>query len=127
MKKIRMSKSSISEKEKEAVLNVLDKEFLGMGDEVKLFEEKIRTYLKDKELIGLDLLKRITIYTLLMHKGFSEGHFFDHLMQTHWFKETIELYFNGNYRDMYDEVLGGFLDRGIVKIENDLLVTTVKP
>jgi glyoxylase-like metal-dependent hydrolase (beta-lactamase superfamily II) len=90
-------------------------------------QEKIRNYLKNKELIGLDLLKRITIYTLLMHKGCSADHFFDHLMQTHWFKETIELYFNGNYRDMYDEVVGGFLDRGIVKNENNLLVTTVRP
>ena len=53
-------------------------------------QKKIRKYLKNKELIGLDLLKRITIYTLLMHKGFNEDNFFDHLMQTHWFKETIE-------------------------------------
>ena len=90
-------------------------------------QNKIRTYLKNKELIGLDLLKRITIYTLLMHKGFHQDHFFDHLMQTHWFKETIELYFDGNYRDMYGQVMAGFLNRGIVKIENNLLVTTVKP
>jgi len=44
--KIRLSKSSISQKEKDAVLKVLDKEFLGMGEEVKLFEEKIKDYLK---------------------------------------------------------------------------------
>ena len=49
--KIRLSKSSISQAEKEAVLKVLDKEFLGMGEEVKLFEEKIKSYLKtDKEV-----------------------------------------------------------------------------
>ena len=40
-KKIRLSKSSISQKEKDAVLKVLDSEFLGMGEEVKLFENKI--------------------------------------------------------------------------------------
>ncbi|MEV9594157.1 DegT/DnrJ/EryC1/StrS family aminotransferase [Aliarcobacter butzleri] len=44
--KIRLSKSSISEAEKEAVLKVLDNEYLGMGEEVKLFEEKIRNYLQ---------------------------------------------------------------------------------
>jgi dTDP-4-amino-4,6-dideoxygalactose transaminase len=44
--KIRLSKSSISQAEKEAVLKVLDKEYLGMGEEVKLFEEKIKNYLK---------------------------------------------------------------------------------
>ena len=48
-------------------------------------------------------------------------------MQTHWFKETIELYFNGNYRDMYEGVVEGFLSRGIVEIQNGMLVTTVKP
>ena len=90
-------------------------------------QKKIRSYLKNRKLVGLDLLKRITIYTLQMHKGFSQDLFFDHLMQTHWFKETIELYFGGNYREMYNEVIGDFLNRGIVKIEKNLLVTTVKP
>jgi dTDP-4-amino-4,6-dideoxygalactose transaminase len=46
MTKIRLSKSSISAAEKEAVLNVLNKEHLGMGEEVKLFENKIKDYLK---------------------------------------------------------------------------------
>lgn len=44
--KIRLSKSSISQAEKEAVVKVLDKEYLGMGEEVKLFEEKIKNHLK---------------------------------------------------------------------------------
>jgi dTDP-4-amino-4,6-dideoxygalactose transaminase len=43
-KVIRLSKSSISSEEKTAVLNVLDKEFLGMGEEVMIFEEKLTTY-----------------------------------------------------------------------------------
>jgi dTDP-4-amino-4,6-dideoxygalactose transaminase len=38
--KIRLSKSSISQAEKEAVLKVLDKEYLGMGEEVKLFKNE---------------------------------------------------------------------------------------
>jgi dTDP-4-amino-4,6-dideoxygalactose transaminase len=46
MNKIRLSKSSVSEDEKQAVLKVLSKEYLGMGDEVKLFEEKIKNVLK---------------------------------------------------------------------------------
>jgi len=50
--KIRLSKSSISDLEKKAVLDVLDKEFLGMGEEVKLFEEEIKNYLQtDKEVV----------------------------------------------------------------------------
>jgi len=45
MNKIRLSKSSILQAEKDAVLKVLDKEFLGMGEEVKLFEIGIKEYI----------------------------------------------------------------------------------
>ena len=43
--KIRLSKSSISDLEKKAVMKVLDKEYLGMGEEVQLFEKKIKEFL----------------------------------------------------------------------------------
>ena len=52
MNKIRLSKSSISQEEKQAVLKVLDTEFLGMGREVKLFEDEIKEYLiTDMEVV----------------------------------------------------------------------------
>jgi dTDP-4-amino-4,6-dideoxygalactose transaminase len=41
---IRLSKSSISEAEKKAVMLVLDKEYLGMGQEVHKFEEKLTDF-----------------------------------------------------------------------------------
>lgn len=51
-KKIRLSKSSISVLEKEGVADTLDKEFLGMGEEVRLFEEELRQYINtDKEAV----------------------------------------------------------------------------
>ena len=43
---IRVSKSSIDQNEIDAVTQVLKKEYLGMGEEVLLFEEKIKSYLK---------------------------------------------------------------------------------
>ncbi|MGD9306554.1 MAG: hypothetical protein PVF79_19980, partial [Desulfobacterales bacterium] len=67
------------------------------------------------------------IYTLLLHKGFNQNLFFEHLMQTHWYKESVELYFNGDYRGIYDRVMEDFISRGIVKTINGNLVTTVKP
>ncbi len=45
MKKIRLSKSSISELEKNAVSSVLEQEYLGMGVETMMFEEEIASYL----------------------------------------------------------------------------------
>lgn len=41
---IRLSKSVVSSREKEAVLNVLDREYLGMGEEVRLFEEALTRF-----------------------------------------------------------------------------------
>jgi len=43
-KLIRLSKSCISSAEKKAVMKVLDKEFLGMGEEVELFEKALTEY-----------------------------------------------------------------------------------
>ena len=42
---IRLSKSSISILEKNAVCDVLQKEYLGMGEEVNLFESELKSYL----------------------------------------------------------------------------------
>jgi dTDP-4-amino-4,6-dideoxygalactose transaminase len=43
-KLIKLSKSSINDSEKKAVLKVLDKEYLGMGEEVKYFETQLEIY-----------------------------------------------------------------------------------
>lgn len=47
-KLIRLSKSCVGEREKDAVCNVLSNEFLGMGDDVLKFEESLRGYLGRK-------------------------------------------------------------------------------
>ena len=47
---IRLSKSCISEEEKKAVLTVLDSEFLGMGSEVKKFEEELKIFFNTNTL-----------------------------------------------------------------------------
>ena len=44
-RKLKLSKSSIGLKEKEAVCNILDLEFLGMGPEVKKFEQELEIFL----------------------------------------------------------------------------------
>lgn len=43
---IRLSKTSLSNQEKKAVLRVLNKEFLGMGEEVGKFEKELTLYFK---------------------------------------------------------------------------------
>ncbi len=47
---IRLSKSKIGKEERKAVDNVLKKEFLGMGEEVKIFENLLSSYFKSNAL-----------------------------------------------------------------------------
>ena len=47
---IRLSKSSITEIEQNAVSRVLKKEYLGMGNEVLIFEKKLSNYFSRKVL-----------------------------------------------------------------------------
>lgn len=103
------------------------KSFTDIGAAIKKARERLRGFLEDKRSIGNDLLKKIIVYTLLMNGVIDESSFFDHLMSTHWFRETIDLYFNSDYRFKYDEIMNGFFDRNIVKMKDGKLFTTIKP
>lgn len=103
------------------------KPFTQLKDSVSLCKGKIELYLKHPERIGTDLLKKIMIYTLMMHKTVAADTFFDHLMGTWWFKETVDLYFDKDYETNHRQILESFLERGIVKQKEGQLFTTVKP
>ena len=90
-------------------------------------QKRIEHFLQHPDAIGADLLKKIIVYTLMMKKVMKADTLFDYLMNTYWFKETVDLYFNGEYEAKYDEIINSFLRRGIVKQENGDLFTTVKP
>ena len=73
MNKIRLSKSSISQKEKDAVLKILDSEFLGMGEEVKLFEDDIKLYLgTDKDVVCVNT-GTSALHLSLLALGLKDG------------------------------------------------------
>lgn len=88
---------------------------------------KIETYLMDRERMGSDLIKKIIVYSLMMRKGFDEGGFFPYLMTTHWYRETVDLYFNGDYETKYDEVMRNLMDRGIIIQMKGKLLASIKP
>ena len=89
--------------------------------------ERIERYFRQPDLIGHDLIKKIIVYTLMMKMTIQESEFFQYLMNTYWFKETVDLYFNGEYEMKYNEIINSFLRRGVVEQEGGSLVTTVKP
>ena len=90
-------------------------------------KERIEKYIRDRDYLGNDLIKKILVYTLLMKKTIKENDLFPYLMNTYWFKETVDLYFNGEYELKYNEIMNSFLERGIVQRKNGSLFTTVKP
>lgn len=101
--------------------------FHDMPEAISRAKTRLQQYMGDRKKIGNDLLKKIVIFTLLMKKAVDETSFFEYLMSTHWFRETIDLYFDSSYQAKYESLMNGLLSRGIVKNRNGKLVTTVKP
>jgi len=101
--------------------------FHDMPQAIDRSKQRIDNFLRHPEDIGDDVLKKIIVYTLLMKKSMPADTLFGYLMDTYWFKETVDLYFKGQYEAKYDEVINSFLSRGIIRQENGGLSTTVKP
>ena len=89
--------------------------------------KRIDNFFRHPEAIGDDLLKKIAVYTLMMQKTVRADALFGQLMDTHWYKETVDHYFKGRYEAKYEEIINSFLRRGILKQKNGNLSTTVKP
>lgn len=88
---------------------------------------RLNHFLNHREQMGLDLLKKIIIYTLMMRKSVEADSFYNDLMQTLWYKETVELYFNREYGLIYDVIIKDFQKREVVKVHNGQMITTIKP
>ncbi|MBI4289413.1 MAG: MBL fold metallo-hydrolase [Chloroflexi bacterium] len=101
--------------------------FTDMKKAISRARRKIEDYMRSREKLGDDLLKRMFTYTLLMKRGVDSEGFFPLLMGTNWFRETVDLYFGGEYEAKYAQVTNGLLQRGILKEENNRLFTTVRP
>jgi glyoxylase-like metal-dependent hydrolase (beta-lactamase superfamily II) len=100
--------------------------FRDVGDAVDRTRNKLKSYLRHREKAGEDLLKRIIVYTLLMKNGADADRFFSYLLETAWFRETVDLYFNAEYERMYHEIIGDFINRGIITIDGERMAATVK-
>lgn len=73
MKIIRLSKSSIGIEEKRSVLNVLNKEFLGMGQEVFNFEKNLQKFLSNQVFVSCVNTGTSAIQLALQAVGVGRG------------------------------------------------------
>jgi glyoxylase-like metal-dependent hydrolase (beta-lactamase superfamily II) len=101
--------------------------FTNVAEAISRALKRTQDLLENPGKLGNDLLKKIFIYTLLMHGSVKEETFFDHLMGTPWFKETVDLYFDSAHEKIYDSLLHGLLEKGLVKQKTGQLFTIVKP
>ena len=102
--------------------------FTDIKEAIARAKQRIETFIENKEKLGTDLIKKIMVYTLLEHKAISEKTFFIHLMNTYWFKESVDYHFgNSRYEKIYNEILSDLYQRGIIQRQNGKLITTVKP
>jgi len=101
--------------------------FTRVNEAISRSTERVRRFLKNEADIGNDLLKKITVYTLLMQRGAPEDTFYPRLMQTAWFKDTVDFYFSGQYRIKYDEIIKGLLEKKVLLRKAGNLYATVKP
>ncbi len=88
--------------------------------------ERVEAFLESPERMGRDQAKKLFIYVLLMKSGLPEEDFFDYLMGTCWFPETVDLFFQGCYREFYDDVLAELLRKDLVERRNGCLFPGVQ-
>jgi hydroxyacylglutathione hydrolase len=101
--------------------------FKGISAAIARAKRRLSSFMENPRKIGNDLIKKIIIYTLMMKRSADQATFFSQLMNTHWFPETVDLYFGGAYQKKYDQIMKNFINRGIVKIRDGKLFTTVRP
>jgi len=82
--------------------------------------------LRDPSRIGRDQLRKIFIYTLLMKGGFPVHEFFDYLMKTHWYRETVDLFFGGRYERTFKQTVESLMGKGVIHREGERYQTSVK-
>lgn len=103
------------------------KSFSDFNGALSKTRERIKRFLGDRNLVGDDVLKKLLIFLLLIKKSIAEKELFPYLMTTHWFKETVDFYFNGEYETKYEEIIQSFLSKGIVKRKESVFYTIISP
>lgn len=101
------------------------KPFTDFKEAIAKTRARIERFLQERNLVGDDVLKKLIIFLLLIKKNFNEKELFPYLMTTHWFKETVDFYFSGEYEAKYEEIIRYFVDKGIIIRKADGQIYTI--
>jgi glyoxylase-like metal-dependent hydrolase (beta-lactamase superfamily II) len=94
---------------------------------IRKCRQRLESFLEKPQRMGRDQLKKLMIYCLMMKDGLSEDNFFAYLMGTHWFPEVTDLYFHGEYRQVYDDILTELTGKQLIKRDKGKLLPTLDP
>lgn len=94
---------------------------------IKKCREKLGGFLRDPSQMGMDQLRKILMYVLLMRGGFPADEFFDYLMGTPWFRETVDLFFEGSYEGTFMRTMESLIQKGVARREKGRYSATVRP
>lgn len=83
---------------------------------------RLESFIADPELQGLDQVKKITTYTLLMAGEMPAVTLFNNLVETPWFRETVQLFFGPKRpRRLFDEVIEDLMAKGVIEAEGPVI------
>lgn len=88
------------------------------GEAVCKCREKLKYLTEDPVGLGNDHLKKILIFVLLMKRGYRSDRLYEYLLKSKWFPAVVDRYFQGRYRDKYNALMEGLLERNTVRIED---------
>ena len=88
---------------------------------------RLERFQADPNRVGWDLIKKILVYTIMMKRRVATDTFYDLLMDTRWFPDTVARYFSGESRAVYDKVTKELHHRHIIRVDGHDWVTTVRP
>lgn len=90
-------------------------------------QRKLEEFMREPRKMGKDHLKKIIVWVLLMNRGYQKDKFLSYLLTTHWFKGVVDLYFEGRYHEIFNEIMEEFIKRHIVYIKDGSYHTTIQP
>ncbi|GBF34694.1 hypothetical protein DCCM_3814 [Desulfocucumis palustris] len=96
------------------------------GEAIYQCQKRLEYFMEQPERIGRDLLKKIFLYTLLMKPEYTYEDFFEYIMSTFWYPETIDFYFKKQYRPVYEDVMNELIEKSLVLRDHDKLVARLK-
>jgi len=88
---------------------------------------RLERFQDDPNRVGWDVIRKIIVYTIMMKRRVAIDTFYDHLMRTQWYPDTVDRYFAGDYQSVFDQTMTDFHHRHIIELDGQDWVTTVRP